>query len=500
MYIDYLWHSEFIVEIAWNNGKKVKILSDAWLSNYSFWDMMERNPMIKLDISKLQDLSAIFISHAHTDHFDPYTLLELYQNIKPRPVLLIPETISFLVPLLEKNLPKQTIKILKNREVFEIDWVSIEWIIFENVNLTNEDDVMTLAISNSSELVYAEVDTLPPNTEEAQEILYDVFTKKDYKTALYMATRNELEWNLKLLDFNNLKDRKNFAFEYIANRKEEIAYDYEKFEDELVECSNIKDLPYYMQSFIGQGIIYPTVINPEFQKISILGLDEETDIERWIAKKFKKNFPLTYFVPGKRYEILPKSMKEIGNIPYMLDIKYSNPKKDIDIELFRTKRNSALHNEKRNPMQQEAIILDLLNNRFLPYRMANLEDSFKNVILNTPDHKYIIKVIYGSSGDYFYKYYTFDFSKTKFSEEKSRSEAFSEDYFANDLEDFFNGRQELYSNFLHDLHPKRAYRFWTALGANFLNNDLVIRKYDFHFKRAQAGMLIDDYVLKFYKK
>ncbi|MDD5213580.1 MAG: MBL fold metallo-hydrolase [Candidatus Gracilibacteria bacterium] len=500
MYIDYLGHSEFIVEIAGNNGKKVKILSDAWLSNYSFGDMMERNPMIKLDISKLQDLSAIFISHAHTDHFDPYTLLELYQNIKPRPVLLIPETISFLVPLLEKNLPKQTIKILKNREVFEIDGVSIEGIIFENVNLTNEDDVMTLAISNSSELVYAEVDTLPPNTEEAQEILYDVFTKKDYKTALYMATRNELEGNLKLLDFNNLKDRKNFAFEYIANRKEEIAYDYEKFEDELVECSNIKDLPYYMQSFIGQGIIYPTVINPEFQKISILGLDEETDIERGIAKKFKKNFPLTYFVPGKRYEILPKSMKEIGNIPYMLDIKYSNPKKDIDIELFRTKRNSALHNEKRNPMQQEAIILDLLNNRFLPYRMANLEDSFKNVILNTPDHKYIIKVIYGSSGDYFYKYYTFDFSKTKFSEEKSRSEAFSEDYFANDLEDFFNGRQELYSNFLHDLHPKRAYRFWTALGANFLNNDLVIRKYDFHFKRAQAGMLIDDYVLKFYKK
>jgi hypothetical protein len=52
---------------------------------------------------------------------------------------------------------------------------------------------MTLAISNSSELVYAEVDTLPPNTEEAQEILYDVFTIKDYKSALYISTRNELE-------------------------------------------------------------------------------------------------------------------------------------------------------------------------------------------------------------------------------------------------------------------------------------------------------------------
>lgn len=500
MIIDYLWHSEFIVEISWNNGKKIKILSDTWLSNYSFWDMMERNPMIKLDYSKLQDLSAIFISHAHTDHFDPYTLLELYKNIKPRPVLIIPETISFLVPLLEKNLPKQVIKILKNREVFEIDWISIEWIIFENINLTNEDDVMTLAISNSNELVYAEVDTLPPNTEEAQEILYDVFTKKDYKTALYLSTRNELEWNLKLLDFNNIKDRKNFIFEYIANRKEEISYDYEKFDDELIECSNIKDLPYYMQSFIWQWIIYPTVINPDFQKISILWLDEETEMEKQIARKFKKNFPLTYFIPWKRYEISPKNMKEIWNIPYILDIKYSNPKKDTNIELFRSLRSCPLHNEKRNPMQQEPIILDMLNNKFLPYRMANIEDSFKNVILNTPEHKYIIKIIYWSNWDYFSKYYTFDFSKTKFSEEKRKTDAFSEDYFANDLEDFFNWRQELYSNFLHDLHFKRVYRFWTALGANFLNNDLVIKKYDFHFKRAQAEMKIDDYVLKFYKK
>jgi len=52
---------------------------------------------------------------------------------------------------------------------------------------------MTLAISNQKELVYAEVDTLPPNTEEAQNILYDIFTKKDYKNALYISTRNELE-------------------------------------------------------------------------------------------------------------------------------------------------------------------------------------------------------------------------------------------------------------------------------------------------------------------
>lgn len=499
MIIDYLWHSEFLVEIEWDNGKKVKILSDSWLSNYSIWDMMERNPLIKLDYTKLQDLDAIFISHSHTDHLDPYSLLEIYNSIKPRPILLIPETISFLVPLFEKYLPKQTIKVLKNREKFEINWVEIEWVIFENPYITNEDDVMTLAISNKKELVYAEVDTLPPNTEEAQNILYEIFTKKNFETALYVATRNELEWNLKLLDFDKLADRKAFAKEYIEQRKEEIYYDYEKFDEELVECSNIKDLPYYVQSFIGQWIVYPSVINSDFLKVSILWLDEEVKMEQEIAKKFKKSFPLTYFTPWKRYNVAKRKIEETGNIPYIKEITYSNPKKDLNLEIFRKKRFAPLNNEKRNPMQQEAIILDMLNSRFLPYRMSNLEDPFKNVILNTPEHKYIIKVVYWAMWDFFTKYYTFDFSKTKFSEEKRRSEAYSEDYFANDLEDFFNGKQELYSNFLHDLNIKRAYRFWTALWANFLNNDLVIKKYDFHFKRAMSWGNIDEYVLKFYK-
>ncbi|MEA3387228.1 MAG: hypothetical protein U9Q66_02340 [Patescibacteria group bacterium] len=41
---------------------------------------------------------------------------------------------------------------------------------------------------------------------------------------------------------------------------------------------------------------------------------------------------------------------------------------------------------------QENIILDLLNNRFLPYRLANTEDPLKNIVLNSKNNKYVIKV------------------------------------------------------------------------------------------------------------
>lgn len=62
-----------------------------------------------------------------------------------------------------------------------------------------------------------------------------------------------------------------------------------------------------------------------------------------------------------------------------------------------------------------------------------------------------------------------------------------EEYWLLDVVDFLDGRQELYSNFWHRLDSKRIYRLWTCLGANFCNNDLVIKKYRLHFERASRG-------------
>ncbi len=64
----------------------------------------------------------------------------------------------------------------------------------------------------------------------------------------------------------------------------------------------------------------------------------------------------------------------------------------------------------------------------------------------------------------------------------------------NDLEDFWHGTQELYSNFFHVLDPKRTYRLWNMLGANFFNHDVVKRKYEYHFVQACAGKTVNDFV------
>lgn len=68
-----------------------------------------------------------------------------------------------------------------------------------------------------------------------------------------------------------------------------------------------------------------------------------------------------------------------------------------------------------------------------------------------------------------------------------------EDYFANDVDDFLEGKQELYSNFWHKLDSKKQYRLWTVLGANFINHDLVLRKYRYHFEQTRLGKRAVDF-------
>lgn len=495
MKIHYLWHSEFLVEIKNSDWKTIKILSDAWLSNYAFGDMMARYPKIEIDYEKLE-VDAIFLSHSHCDHLDPYTLAKIYENLKPRPLLLIPETLLFLVPLFEKHLPKQKIHILKSGQTFNLDWIDITWIIFENDYLTNEDDVMTLAISNEEELIYTDVDTVPPENDESINLLYDLFTHKNFKQALYISTRNELPGNFKIIEAKSIEERKMILKQYLEQRIEEIEYNYFRFEEDFMQCSDIQELPYFMKAVIGQWIVAP---NPEFLKLRILKLDEEAKLEKNASKKYGRNFPITHFEAWKTYNIEWRKFEIIWNIPFLKSIEIPNPETNLDLDLWKVDKSGPMDERKWNYKAQEQKILEMLNNKFLPYRMANSEDNLKNAIINSKNHKYVVKIRYGNSQEYFERNYFYSFWSIRFEEERGKHEDYNEDYWANDLEDFLDWTQELYSNFWHKLNPKKTYRVWTMLWANFINNDILYKKFALHFKRASLWKNVDSYVEKYIK-
>jgi len=499
MQIDYLGHSEFVVTIKNSNNEDVRIMSDAWLSNYSFWDMMERNPKIDLDHSKFEKIDAIFISHAHVDHFDPYTFIELHDNLKNTPVLLIPNTISYLTPLLDKYLPKWEYKILKSKTEIEIKWIKIYPLVFNNTYITNEDDVMTIWIYNDKEVVYTEVDTLPSDTVDAQSVLHALFTRRKFESVIYLSTRNELEWNLWMLDFNTLRERESFIQNYLQTREWEIAWQYEKFDYEDYNFKDITKIKNFMRIFVGQWIVYPRVINSEIGQIKVLPLNELVKLEKKIAKNYWRNdYLMDFFEAWKEYQTENWKLKFIWDSKYISKIDFDDRKPNRKLEIFREFKNLPLNNEKRDHKIQEDIILDLLNNRFLGYYLWNTENNLKNALLNWD---YIIKVKYGFDNEYIVKYYKFGFGDMKFEEliSKNEKQVYNEDYYANDIEDFFNWKQELYSNFLHKLEKWKSYRFWNVLWVNFLNNDLIYKKMSLHFKRAYENKSVDEYVLNYYK-
>ncbi len=80
---------------------------------------MERSVKIKLDPEKMKSIDAIYVSHAHTDHLDPYTLVEIYQHANP--LLILPVTLRFLAPVFAEYIASTQIHWLAPRELFVLN-------------------------------------------------------------------------------------------------------------------------------------------------------------------------------------------------------------------------------------------------------------------------------------------------------------------------------------------------------------------------------------------
>ncbi|MDF1682820.1 MAG: hypothetical protein P1U46_03790 [Patescibacteria group bacterium] len=78
--------------------------------------MMARNPRIEVNYKKLENVDAIFLSHSHMDHIDPYSLIDIFTKLEKKPDLLISETLSFLIPIFVKYLNAENIIKIENRK------------------------------------------------------------------------------------------------------------------------------------------------------------------------------------------------------------------------------------------------------------------------------------------------------------------------------------------------------------------------------------------------
>lgn len=508
MKIDYLWHSEILINIENNAWKNVKILSDTWLSDYSVADLMQRNPIINIDWEKLETIDAVFISHSHMDHFDPYSLINIFSKLKNKPKLLLPESLVYTKDLLESELNIDII-ILKNKETIQIEWINIQWIIFPDYMNTNEADVMTLSVWNDKEIAFTEVDIVPPDSEDGIAYIYQLFNQKDFETRLYVATRNELEGNLTIIDLES-EQRKEFYQEYLEKRVSEMYEHYNNIfalEEEWISA-NIYTLPWFVKSFIGQWIVFPAKkLGCDALKLQILPLEEEVKYEKQVIEDFWINFPM-YALNQKwdlikdcsyewlwRYIFENWKLNKVEKIPY-LEGEYFKNKQDLDCDCKRKLKNKKIEelDDKQIESDEKNIerILEYLNTRFLPYQIWRLDANLKNLALEN-DWKYIIRI---KKWNNVLAYFVWELWSIWFKVLKDIDWKYNETYFIEDLINFMDGKIELYSNFWQYLEYWTNIYLWECLWANYINNDIILKKFKYHFDLAKKGKSSEDFLRK----
>jgi hypothetical protein len=493
MIITPLWHTEFLVDIANPDRDNVRILVDSWLTDYALGDLMERSIKIKLDPEKMKNIDAIYISHAHTDHFDPYTLLEIYQHANP--LLILPVTLRFLAPLFAEYLPTTQIQWISPSESYTLKGVEITGYMFSQADITNEDAVMMLSISNDQELLFAEIDTVPDEYDaDIATQLFQIFDKKEYKTRCYLASRNELEWQLRMYDYVGNR-QKAFRSEYIAGRKEEIRASYEKYEyEEYSDIDNIMTLPGFVRGYIGQWLQYPSSLSPSLSELQIFPLDEIASMESDIARGFGYEFAQKALTAGRQYRVENGTIEQGRKECPIGEIQKSEPKNQNQGDA-RIYAQWPLIPREYNPdglTLSIAKIRNILNNRFLPYWSASPVASFRSALMANRDGAYHIQFRINSEDSIIFEY---SFVSSEFTQIPFvLNMRIDEDYWLSDILDYLEWQQELYSNFWHILDLKRIYRLWTCLGADYMNNDLVIAKYRLHFERASRGGKANEWV------
>ncbi len=501
MKITSLGHTECLIEFPLQNGATWRLMIDSWYSSFSPADCAERTPQVSFDWEKMPKIDVIFISHSHMDHLDPYFLTKLYQFQSP--LLLLSETLAYLVPTIQEFLPIGTrIELLRHLKTrtFEGE-VEITGLVYVEDKISNEDDVMTLFVAHGKNAAYFEIDMIPPMIYEEQQKLLDLFESKKFKNRIYIHSNNELEGNLKLFDFPNTKAREGWKKEYITMRKEEILERYATCVEHELPLASLWRLPGYRSLFIGQGLQYPVQLSPALAKNKIFGLAEVAGNYGNIASQFGIESVYEALYGGTSIDLRGNGTIAPAEIPG-IRVGGILPA-DIHHEALPYRADGPLHLGVQDFEQQESAILTAIHTRFLPSKIADPNDSLKQAIILDGLHKYVIEVEYGSKKPFESRYYAWGFSRFRFERiipaNRQDLPKIQESYFANDLTDFLEGKVELYCNFIQDLNPEMNYRLWTVLGSNFLNHDLVERKYRYHFKLAKNGGTAESYVLGMFR-
>ena len=476
-----LGHSSYILEMTPRGREPVRILADPWLSDYLIGDLMGRFPRVELDLSALQPIHAIYLSHSHTDHLDPYWLVKL-RRLQPAPTLLLPQSLQYLEPLLEEYLPELAITRLCQGNELDLHGLRIGAFFNPEHNATNEDDVMILTAETEDEVFMAEGDALMPLYDPGtRHELGERFNRPGVETACFLTVKNEGDSTMNMLAAKDLEQRKELLGQSIEATYAELFDIYNPLDE---EADSLWGQPGLVRVITGQGICFPQALNPGYNRILFpIRLEDRVRMEREVAEQFNCAHSIVELIPGQLHELndgklLSHSDAEGVNVLDREEDRHFDPASEI----ARSFPTGPLLDDARDTEVQRARICECLQNRFLPWLIGARTPPLEHLLADTAG-EYRIRLRYGTSEDFKEIDYLLSFARLSFQETDASGKP-DESYWANDLDDVLAGRADEFSLCCREPLEGEAQRLWRCLGLPYLNNDLIEKKLRLHFERA----------------
>jgi hypothetical protein len=501
-----LGHSAYLIEmLPAGGGAPVRVLADPWLSDHLIGDLLGRFPRVRLDWRRLTPVHAIFLSHSHTDHCDPYSLVALWRTLSPKPALILPQSMAYLAGLFREFLGGVEIRLLAEGAPIDLHGLSIEGRFNPEIEASNEDDVMVLIAKNDTEVFIGESDALLPFYHPEGRAVFagwcrggDEADEPDeaIETIACLSIRNQGEATMAMLASRGHEDRQ----ERLERCLESV---YEEVGDMYIPIEDLEDDPWQDSRLVrligGQGIGFPQALGRDWNRVLFpIRIADRVRIEGEIAGDSECRHQVEELVPGA-WHVLERGRLAEREPEDAVELLDREEDRDFDpgIDLYEDFPAAPLRGEARDHERQRRMILECLEHRFLPHLIGARNPPVEH-LLAAGGGRYRIRVRFGNAERSSDRDYVIGFERLRFEESDPEGEA-DERYWANDLEDVLEGRADEFSTFCRHPLGGSSQRLWRALGLPYLNNDLIEKKLRYHFERAARGEPLADWVLGFYR-
>lgn len=510
-----LGHSSYILEMApkmapENATAPVRILVDPWLSDHVVGDLCGRFPRLRFRLEDLGPLDAVFITHSHTDHLDPYFLVRLWRETAshpalPLPTLLVPESLAYLEEVFRAHLPEVELSILADQVPIDIRGIDLTGFFSPEVRATNEDDVQLLLARNGRESFVAEADALFPFQDpDARATLTEMLAAQPSGATVFLTTKNEGDATMAMLDSRSREERERRLGEQLDRTYGEIHSIFAP-PDEIEDGEDLWQTGRVLRLVGGQGICWPHELGGEWNRVLFpIRLADRVEMEREVAEQYGCSVQIEELTPGLAFAV--EAGPTVRTTPIAgLEVvdDESHRAFDIELDLFESFPCAPLTDEPRDEEAQAQLVERTLNQRFLPWLIGARNPPIEH-LLGAGKGCYRVRIRFGTTSSHRDEDWVIAHRCLLFKRDSVEGDSLDEEpdehYWANDLEDFLDGRCDEFSTMCRHPLGGTAQRLWTCLGLPYLNNDAIERKTRLHFERASRGETAAEWVLAFHEQ